>query len=186
MTRYRLAITAGLLLVTVMPPAATWWEASLPRHMLGQIPLLVAAGALVARIPTRTVPPGPSAEAVAAILLAVFCLSFWMLPRWLDAAVGDGFVDLVKMASLVLLAGLPLGWGWPRLGPVARGFVWVHALGMLAVLGLFYLTFSDRLCNNYLVSEQVILGVLMLSLSGSLGLAIAVRVLVGSSGRDLA
>lgn len=179
MMRYRLAIAAGLLVVAAAPPAAAWWEASMPRHMLGQFPLLVAAGALVASMPTQAVPPGRHAEAVAAVLLAAFCLAFWMLPRWLDAAVSDGIVDLVKMATLVLLAGLPLGWGWRRLGSVARGFVGLQAVGMLAVLGFLYLTFPDRLCNNYLVSEQAILGALMLSLSGSLGLAIILRALVG-------
>lgn len=186
MTRYRFATAACLLLVATMPPAAAWWEASLPRHVLGQIPLLIAAGALAAPLTTRVVLPELKGEAAAAVLLAAFCLSFWMLPRWLDAALDDVIVDLVKMASLVVLAGLPLGWGWSRLGPVARGFIWVQAIGMFAVLGLLYLTFPDRLCNNYLVSEQAILGALMLGLSGGLGLAIAIRALIGVDDRNLA
>lgn len=185
MTQYRFVIAACLLLAAAMPPAAAWWEASLPRHVLGQIPLLIAAGALAVPLTTRVVSPELKGEAAGAVLLAAFCLSFWMLPRWLDAAVDDVIIDLVKIVSLVVLAGLPLGWGWSRLGLVARGFVWLQAVGMLAILGFVYLTFPERLCNNYLVSEQAVLGALMLSLSGSLGFAIVVRVMIGFGGRNL-
>lgn len=180
----RLAIAAGVLAATVAPPAAAWWESSLPRHMLGQIPLLVAAGAFVVGPASEDAATTRRGEAAAAVLAAAFCLAFWMMPRWLDAAVADRSVDAVKMATLVLLAGLPLGWGWRRLGAVARGFVLAQAVSMFAVLGLLYLTFPDRLCNSYLLDEQYLLGVIMLGLAGVLGVAAAARALSGPAARD--
>lgn len=181
--QHRTILSGALLLFAAVPPIASWWEAALIRHMLVQIPILVLSGALLAPATAQHMPSGAppgQSESVAAILLAAFCLAFWMLPRWLDAAVADWRVDAAKIVTLVLLAGLPLGWGWSRLHTVAKAFVWVHAASMFVILGVLYLTFPDRLCNSYLVSEQSALGALMLSLGILLGLAGAVRVLFGA------
>lgn len=167
-----------ILGLTLSPGLLHWWEGGMLRHMLGQIPLLVLAGALLApRAPLGG--PGAQALPVAAVFATGFCLAFWMLPRWFDAAVTDARVDAAKVVTLVLLAGLPLGWAWPRLGAVARGFVWAHVIGMAAVLGVLYLGFPDRLCNNYLESEQFRLGQAMLALAGALSLWLAGAVLFG-------
>lgn len=157
------------------------------RHMLGQIPLLVVAGVLLAPqwagLMTRiqgwrggpaTAPPLSGA---ALLLVTSFCLAFWMLPRWLDAAVSGAGVDAAKVLTLVLLAGVPLGLGWPRLGVVGRAFVWNQLISMLLIVGLLYIGFPQRLCNNYLVSEQLLLGWLMLALAAALGLWAGARVL---------
>lgn len=182
MPQHRTILSGGLLLFAASPPIASWWEAALIRHMLVQIPILVLSGVLLAPAAARYLPAGvPSGqtEGVGAILLAAFCLAFWMLPRWLDAAVADGRVDAAKVATLVLLAGLPLGWGWPLLQAVAKAFVWVHAISMFVILGVLYLTFPDRLCNSYLVSEQSALGAVTLAIGSLLGLAGTARVLFG-------
>lgn len=42
--------------------------------------------------------------ALAAVLLVAFCIIFWTLPRWLDAAVNDAATDLLKTGSLIGLA----------------------------------------------------------------------------------
>lgn len=178
----RLLLAALLLLLLAVPPLAAWWKAALVRHMLVQIPLLVVAGLLVGPLlwPARRAGPGwGQAEAVAAVLAGLFCLAFWMLPRWLDAAVSDPAVDGVKIASLFLLGGVPLGWGWVRLRPVARGFVWAHAVTMLAVVGLLYRVYPDRLCNSYLLGEQAQLGTGTLLLAGVLGLVAVAPSLFG-------
>ncbi|MCL4767043.1 MAG: DUF1404 family protein [Hyphomicrobiaceae bacterium] len=181
MRRYGAALATVLLVIAVVPPLSAWWEASLVRHLLLQVPMLVLAGlifgSLLARR-SRFLPGSGQMEGVAAVLLAAFCLAFWMLPRWLDAAVADPRVDAAKAGSLVLLAGLPLGWGWSRLRPVARAFIWANAVSMLAAMGVLYLTFPDRLCNNYLASEQPELGRALLGLALVLGLAGAARAML--------
>jgi len=188
LTRYRALAAVGLLAITTAPPLAVWWEAALLRHMLMQVPMLTLAGVLIGSLVAQRSPPETGAgqlEGVAAALLAIFCLMFWMLPRWLDAAVNDPRVDAAKIGSLVLLAGLPLGWGWPRLGALARSFIWVHAISMLIALGILYLTFPDRLCNSYLVSEQPALGRTLLGLAAILGAAGGARALFGVSCRQI-
>ncbi|MCC7321387.1 MAG: hypothetical protein IT542_10485 [Rubellimicrobium sp.] len=181
---WRIGLGALILAATVPPPLAAWWEAGMVRHMLGQIPLLVLAGVLIAPRGTGQ-GPGAGADplAIAAVLVAVFCLLFWMIPRWLDAAVGDGRVDAAKIASLVLLAGILPGWAWPRLGLVARAFVWVHVATMFGTLGILYRIAPDRLCTSYLVSEQEGLGFWSLVVAGVM---VALGTLAALSGRGLA
>lgn len=158
MFRRRIVAAVVILLMTVPPPLAQWWEGAMVRHMLGQYPLLVLAGALLVPPDGRAGRDAGQAGAVAAILVTVFCISFWMIPRWLDAAVNSYGVDLVKMTTLVLLAGIPAGWAWPRLAPLARAFVLAQLASMFGILGTIYLVAPVRLCNNYLVDEQTILG----------------------------
>ena len=151
------------------------------RHMLVQIPLLVVAGVLLApaaeqglrRIAgarTASAPLHDPTVGAALVLLASFTFMFWMLPRWLDAAVNGAGADAAKMVTLVLLCGLPLGLGWRRLGAVGRGFLISQIVSMLLILGVLYRTWPDRLCNNYLVGEQELLGTLMLVIAALAGL----------------
>lgn len=170
----------GLVLVMATPPLASWWESSMVRHMLVQIPSLVAAGVLLSGPVARRFPEPPeshSGTGAPLVLIGFVTLGFWMLPRWLDAAVNHPGTDVAKIVSLVLVSGLPLGLGWRRLGSVGRAFVVVQLVSMLLILGVLYLTFPDRLCNNYLVSEQTVLGRLTLLLAAAIGLWGAGRVL---------
>lgn len=168
---------ALLIALAVLPPMSWWWEASLVRHMLVQVPMLVAAGVLLG-----TLGPAPgrqSPEGAAAVLLAALALMFWMMPRWLDAAVDGATVDLAKFATLVALVGIPLGWGWRRLGPVARAFVWAQAVSMAGALGILYATSPERLCTSYLVGEQVVMGRILILAVAALALTGGIRALVG-------
>ena len=106
------------------------------RHMLVQIPLLVVAGALLASwVPAalRRELDAFNANGFPGILAAGFVSSYWMLPRALEGALSDPLMELAKFCSLPLLVGLPLALSWPRLGPIARGFVLANAISMIAV-----------------------------------------------------
>lgn len=170
------AIPVGLALVALALLAAGWFEASLPRHLLGQYALLVAGGALIG----AAAGPGRGAGLAPALLLAaVLTLAFWLLPRWIDAAVASARVDAAKTASLILLAGMPLGAGWRRAGPVLRGFFWTQAAMMLAVMGWLLLAVPQRLCNAYLASDQALLGRALLVLAAAMVLGGVLRLLAG-------
>ena len=92
------------------------------------------------------------------ILVVTFALAFWMIPRWLDASLQAPEVAAAKYVSLVALAGMPLAWSWDRLHPIARGLVKIEFLAMCFRLGWLYLISPDRLCNSYLIDDQVLLG----------------------------
>lgn len=169
-------IGAALLLLLALPPARALLETSMAGHMLIQIPLLVVAGAhLGGNLPASwraTLHPWDP-HGLTGLLLASFTLTLWMLPRALDAALETPEIAALKFLTLPLLAGAPLRWSWPRLPSVARGALWSKLLSMLGVMGWLYLEAPVRVCNSYLVNDQVMVGRLML-----VALAVLAAVLV--------
>ncbi len=157
LARHRALPAMALIALLALPALRAWLEASMTTHMLVQMPLLAAAGFVVVRglAPERrgrlrywAGGPWPL------VLAALFASSYWMLPRALDAALVDPWVEAAKFISLPLLVGAPLALAWERLGSIARGFVWTNFLSMLAVLGWLYIAAPVRVCNSYLESAQ--------------------------------
>lgn len=172
----------ALLALLALPPLRPWLEASLIGHMLVQIPLLVLAGALIARsLPTswRARAARLDAYGVLGLLLGLFVVAYWLLPRNLDAAVLEAGAGWMKIVTLVLLAGLPLGLTAHRLPLLVRGVLWVKATAMFFVMGWLYREAPDRLCNAYLIGEQQLLGNLMLVAGGISLLAILLLLMLG-------
>lgn len=144
----------GLL---ALPPVRYWLEASMTRHMIVQMPLLVAIGSVLAHSLSRqqrcrivAAAGGP----LALLTLASFASTYWMMPRALDLAVASGAADAVKFVTLPLLVGLPLALAWRPLGVLGRGFVWTNLISMLVFIGWLYIAAPLRVCNSYLVDDQ--------------------------------
>lgn len=151
-----LALGAFYLLLAT-PVARDFLEASMTRHMLLQMPLLVVIGIIAGRL----VPPGVQDSLVIrlggawpCVIAAMFASSYWMLPRALDAALTDSWAEVAKFISLPFLVGFPLVLAWRRLTLIGRGFVWTNFFSMLAVLGWLYIVAPVRVCNSYLVNDQ--------------------------------
>lgn len=161
----------AILAVLAVPPSRAVLEASMTTHMLIQIPLAAAAGVLLARsLPSRVLGPLEryNEQGIPGILLALGISTYWMIPRALDAALASGDAEIMKFVSLPLLVGLPLALSWPRLHPIAKGFVAANWIPMLAVVGLLYRGSPLRLCNYYLVDQQVAAGSLLVALAAVL------------------
>lgn len=176
----------ALLAVLVLTPLRPWLEASLMGHMLVQIPLLVLAGALIARslpVVWRARAVRLDAYGVLGLLLALFVVVYWLLPRNLDAAVLEAGAGWAKIATLVLMAGVPLGLTAHRLPLLVRGVLWVKGTAMFFVMGWLYREAPDRLCNAYLLGEQQVLGTLMLVLGGVSLLLILAMLMLGPPAR---
>lgn len=155
--RWRFTASLVLVLALALPWPRGAMEASMAVHMLVQIPLLVAAGWLLAHgLPPqwqqrlRNLAGGP----VAPVMVAILASLYWMMPRALDAAMTDMWAEILKFTTLPLLVGLPLALSWAHLSPVARGFVWTNFVSMLAVLGWLYMSAPMRVCNVYLENAQ--------------------------------
>lgn len=176
------ALSTALLAVLVVPPVRHVLEASMTAQMLVQIPLLVVAGVLLSRaLPGRlmaAIEPW-NVQGVTTLVLAMFASAYWMLPRSLDAAATEPLVAAAKFASLPLLVGLPLAIAWPRMGFIVKGVFLLEGLATLYRLGWLYLVSPDRLCNNYLLDDQQLLGRCLLVLGVALTLAIAGKLLWG-------
>lgn len=166
--------TAVLVALLALPPLRGWLEGSMIGHMLVQIPLLAAAGVLGA----FALPPHIKHQlatynvyGLPLTLLAGFASTYWMLPRALDAALVDPWMEVVKFASLPLLVGLPLAVSWRALGTIGRGFVLANFISMLAVIGWLYIVAPIRVCNNYLINQQTVAGWMLVAITGLLFLA---------------
>lgn len=184
MRGWPMALALTCLIPASAPPFAGFWKSSLPLHMLVQFPLLVMAGALAGAEVGRwhSVEPGARhLEGLSAVLFGAFVLSFWMLPRWLDAAVLDWRIDVAKVISLALVVGLSWGWGWQQIGTLTRGFLAIHGISMLFALGILYRSTPVRLCNTYLLDQQSILGGGMLAIAAIATVSAALRLMAGNA-----
>jgi hypothetical protein len=140
---------------------------SMLSHMLVQLSALVLVGYGLGATLLRTHPRLSALAHThrwACLITAVTTMSVWMIPRLLDSAVENPWVDAVKALSLVLMAGVPLALAWRRLPVTARCLLHVEALATLWRLGWLYLESPIRLCNRYDLDDQWRLGYWMLAL----------------------
>lgn len=180
-------MTARVLLPAALGILAACWllrgplERDPVTHVLVQLPLLGSAGVLAASALPVPRPRGPWANAL--VLAALAAILFWMLPRWIDAALAAPFWEAAKFASLPVLAGAPLALGWGGAHPFLRGAVKANALSMLGVLAFLYTHAPIRICNSYLVADQERLGVGFLAAAFGLALAWALPLFLPAAAR---
>ena len=184
MTTERRLLVAGVAVFAILalPPVVQALQARMQLQLLVQIPLLVACGYLM-----RGALPERARRAIAAwnpvgingLIVATFVLAFWMLPRSMDAAVNDWRWAALKLVSVPLLAGLPLGLSWSRMNFVVRGVVCMELIAMCVRLGLLYLASPARLCNNYLIDDQQLTGRYLLIAGIAVFAWITLRLLFG-------
>lgn len=160
--RYALAGAWACLLLAALP--RHWLEAAMWRHMLLQLPLLVAAGCLLA-IALGT---GPSRHrlrraaiadqhGITGLSAALFISAYWMIPRALEQSINLPLSEAAKFASLPL-AGLLLAGSLRRASPVIQLFFLGNFCWMTAIAGMQYQNLPQRLCNAYLLDDQLATG----------------------------
>ena len=155
----QLGMAAGIIVLC-------WWlrdglERDPVTHLLLQLPLLALAGTLIAKALLEDRHWRQSSwmnGGLAPILIAIFTIAFWMLPRSIDDALSDPGMEIAKFVTVPLLIGAPLTIGWPKAHPLLRGFLKAEAVSMLAVMAFLYTHAPIRICNAYLVSDQERLG----------------------------
>jgi hypothetical protein len=151
-----------LVIALALPDVRGALEQVMVTHMLVQIPLLAAAGAVFAgALPagwrSRVTPWNRGG--VSGTMLALIASSWWMVPRALDLALDSPAIEVTKFVTLPLLVGVPLRLSWRPLGTMGRGFVLANVLPMWAVVGWMYVVAPVRVCNFYLLDQQVSAGV---------------------------
>lgn len=151
-----LALAAGLAL----PPARAALESSMFLHMLVQFPLLALAGAVLAgHVPARWAArlQAWNAYGITGLLACALVLSLLMIPRLLDLALVDPAIEAGKWLAL-LACGAAWRGSWRRAGLVVQGFFLGNVLPMMAVAGQLFVDSPVRVCNAYLLDDQVRLG----------------------------
>ena len=167
------AVATILFVVLAAPAMRELLESVRLTHMLVQIPLLALVGALLgSALPARW--KRRIAEwnrwGVSGIALALIVSTWWMVPRALDLALASPAMEAAKFVSLPIFVGVPLAVSWRQLGSLGRGFVLANVLPMWAVVGWLYIAAPVRVCNYYLVDQQVAAGTGLLWVSGIVGL----------------
>jgi hypothetical protein len=176
MSRRWLLASAVLFAVLVLPVVRQALERVMITHMLLQIPLLAVAGGIAAVSIPQSWKERIGAwneRGVSGVMLALIASAWWMLPRALDAALASPVVEIAKFVSLPLCVGAPIALSWPRLHTIGRGFVLANVAPMWAVVGWLYIAAPLRVCNFYLVDQQVTagLGLLWVSIAAALAFA---------------
>jgi hypothetical protein len=145
-------------------------EADPVLHILAQLPILALSGWILAtgfNLERYVSMPG---VATALSLIAVFTILFWMLPRYIDAALTTPQIEAIKFLTVPLFIGVPLAMAWAKTHPFLRGFLKANALSMLGVLAFLYTHAPVRICNSYLIDDQQRLGLGFLLVAILLGL----------------
>ena len=180
MARLGLPAALGLLAVLVFLPSRNFLESSMTRHMLVQYPLLMLCGALLAgglsaaladRALVREVPASSwNAYGMTGLFGTALGLALLMIPRVLDLALVNPWVEFIKMTILVA-SGAAIYMSWRPAGWLVQGFFLGQVLPMMAVAGTLYESSPTRVCNAYLLNDQVLLGQLLIWIAAGTALA---------------
>ncbi len=171
----------SLLCLLSIPRVAEMLESTMTGQMLVQIPLLIAAGYFIGRYLERSIPSLRSyIGGIPGLFMIAFTILFWMLPRSLDSTLASFPMEFAKYVSLPLLAGVPLGVGWHRLGFIAKGFAWIHLISMVFLMSWLYASSPVRVCNRYLLEQQQATGRILFGFGIALLLYHAVNAVMGA------
>ena len=184
--RHRALLALAGLVLLALPPLRGVLEASMTLQMLLQFPLLAAAGAVLASaLPMRWRPriDAWNAYGITGLVAAALVLSLAMIPRLLDLALVDVRIEAAKWIALVA-CGAALQLSWRRAGLVVQCFFLGNVLPMTAVAGQLYQDSPLRLCNAYLLQDQVTLGRALVALAVTVAVAWIARVFVTFARRE--
>ena len=169
------------LIILALPPIQHFLEQSMVTHMLVQLPALTVIGWMLGRaLPenwSNKIAPW-NRWGITGMTFVVIMMAYWMLPRALDAAVSEWHIELAKFISVPAM-GIALGISWPQLNPIAQGVLKLEFWATFMRLGWLYLDLPDRLCANYLLSDQRIMGQLLLLIGSAWAIAWMLRVMFG-------
>lgn len=160
-----------LMIILAIPPINALLEKHLIGQMLIEIPVLIIAGIFFAKfLPFKLKIYSQHKYGLSSLLLAIFPLIFWLLPRNVDAVLSNNLLDIFRFLTLPFITGLFLAISWHILTGSAKAFVLVNGTAMLFVMGWLYLASPVRLCNNYLLNQQEQLGKAILTIGSIIAL----------------
>lgn len=172
-----LAAFLSVLLLTLAAGFRVALERSMPLHMLVQMPMLLGAGVACAfalrhacsvqNAPNRlergivrlTANRFGKMDEYGIVALTFFLLlsTYWMIPKALDDVLVSPAAEMLKFAGF-FTAGLVLPGTLARANRVVQLFFLGNFAWMMAIIGMLYQDTTVRLCNAYLLDDQVIAG----------------------------
>jgi hypothetical protein len=171
---------AAACIALLLAPARHALESSMSLHMLVQVPLFALCGAVLAgSLPARWRERLDrwNAHGIGGLFGVALAAALLMIPRVLDLALADGRVDIVK-AAVLLACGAALRLSWTPAGALVQGFFLGNMLPMMAAVGQLYQDSPLRLCNAYLLGDQVRLGKWLVGIAALVAIVWLARVVV--------
>ncbi|WP_188205944.1 hypothetical protein [Alkalibacillus aidingensis] len=150
-----------LFLILTISPVSQFLESSMVGLMLIQIPGLTLSGYWLGKwlkMNHLVIFKSYNHSGIPGILIAIFTSIYWILPRMVDGALTEPILMVAKYITIPILIGLPIAWSWKSLHSVAKWFIITNGISMLFVMGWLYLNTNIRVCNNFLISQQQLLG----------------------------
>ena len=155
-------------------------------QMLLQFPLLALCGLVLAgAVPSawRTGVERWNAYGISGLFGIAMLAALLMSPRLLDLAVTDARIDLLKTLALVL-GGMAWRLSWRPAGWLVQGFFLGNVLPMTAAVGQLYQDSPARLCNAYLLDDQVRLGRMLVGIAVVIAIAWFARLVLALMRRE--
>ncbi len=171
MSRHQRLLALLVPAILLWPPLREAAEASMFRHMLVVFPALLAAGWFVAgalNARAQAAFARWNGMGLPGLLYVTVVLTIWMIPNALDLATVNWDVDVAKTASL-FSAGMVLALSLRQASPVLQTFFVGNWVTMTIFVGVLFQALPTRLCNAYLVGDQVRTGIGMIVLAAAVG-----------------
>jgi hypothetical protein len=153
-SRHAAAGVACLLFATL---SRDWLEASMLRHMLLQLPLLVAAGWLLSAGWRSGNWSHLDQHGITGLTALLFITGYWMIPRALEQSINSPLAEAAKFVSLLALGAVLRG-SLRRANWIVQLFFLGNFSWMMAIAGIQYQNMPQRLCNAYLLDDQIVTG----------------------------
>ncbi|WP_176091401.1 hypothetical protein [Burkholderia ambifaria] len=167
-------VASGVALLAV-PPVRGLLETAMWSHMLVQMPLLFSLGALAGKRAVRTGTHSIDIELCGWIFVTT-TLTVWMIPAAMDAAVASASIDAAKFIAILATGACSRQLIQAGSTPLTV-FFGTNIVGMMAIAGLLYQDAERRLCNAYLLDDQLYAGRGLVTLA--VGVSAAVLIMIG-------
>lgn len=156
-------LSIGLILygILLLPPVITLLEKWMVTHMFVQMPLLIIVGYMIGTYAIRKFKKFFiywNDDGIPGVILLFLVTMYWMVPRTMDEALQGGLVEIFKFISLPVLVGIILCDSWPKISSLVKGVILFNYIPMFGMMAWLYIDSPIQICNNYLETEQKILG----------------------------
>jgi hypothetical protein len=162
--KQRRAAVIGLACLLLAALPRHWLEASMLRHMLLQLPLLLAAGWMLSAGRPQRRWSRVDQHGLTGLVALLFISAYWMIPRALEHSINSPLAEAAKFASLLML-GAALPGSLRRANWIVQLFFLGNLGWMMAVAGIQYQNLPQRLCNAYLLDDQIATGMALVAAS---------------------
>ncbi len=150
----------GVVGIIISPPIDNYLDASMMRHMIIQMPLLIFMGYLASRRLINIDLSSINPYGLTGIIFFLGSLGFWMIPHSLDRTIISNWTDMLMHFNM-LLAGFFLGKSIGLMPFILRTAISIYFVGMLLSVSIIYLNYFSLLCASYTLEQQKETGVML-------------------------